>query len=96
MYIDNFGGVVVFYLCLDSIGRCVNGWATCLGSRLYATRILWQIADALQGIEVLGTAAHLQGLAVATDIIVVAACQGGKHEAVGLVAAHIRGVEVHA
>lgn len=63
--------------------------------RLHAARVLGQIADALQGVEVLVAAGHLQGLAIATDVVVVAARQGGQHEAVGFVAAHEARVELH-
>lgn len=66
-----------------------------LGLGLHASRVLGQIADALEGVEVLVAAANLQGATIATDVVVVAARQGGQHEAVGLVAAHKASVQLH-
>jgi len=56
---------------------------------LHATRVLGQIANALQSVEVFIAAAHQQWLSISADIVVGAALQGGQHEAIWLVAAHV-------
>lgn len=76
----NSAGVIVIHL---------------LGLGLHAARVLGQIADALEGVEVLVAAANQQGASIATDVVVVAARQGSQHEAVRLVAAHNASVELH-